>query len=230
VAVGQSDPNSRSTIAQVATGIALGGGIVKGLVFDRPRIAAAFPNARAQGQLRKWGVELLTGYATHDIVPITGGTIKVGSKVLTTNAWKRAYQASNALSLAIVGVNMLYGIPNLVDGIRKAGGIEGVTESRAGRTGVLASLAGLVELGLFGYAFARSGGSAGSRLVGAMQHPIHSTGGVVLGKLALSVPIMVNEAGFLDFLNEGSDHDWLENAKATVSGHYESARDILGLD
>lgn len=131
------DPTERGTIAGVATGVALWGGVVKGIALDRPRIALALPAAREKGMVGRWVAELVSGNASTEIVPITGGTIKVGSKVLQ-NAWLRSYQLSNALTLGIVGATMIYGIPNMIDGWEQADGPEGLLDSRAGRTGVMA--------------------------------------------------------------------------------------------
>ncbi len=221
------DPNDRSTLAKVATATALVGGVAKGLVFDRPRIALALPHAREQGKVAKWALELASGHATNDIVPITGGTIRLGGRVLTTNAWRGAYTASNALTLGLVGVHMLYGVPNLVDGWQKGDGPGGLLESRAGRTGVAAAVAGLVEIGLFTYAGIRSPGSGMARATAALHHPIHSNGATVLAKIGLSMPVLVNEAGFLDFLNAGDRRDAWTTARDTVTGHLETAREFL---
>jgi hypothetical protein len=224
VSVGATDPNDRGTLAAVATGTALAGGIVKGLVFDRPRIALSLPNAREQGKVGKWALELLGGQATNDIVPISGGTVTIAGRTLTKDAWKHAYRASNALTLGLVGVTMLYGIPNLVDGYQQGDGFGGIMESRAGRTGVLASIGGLVELGLFSYAAMRSGGGSSGRLVSALHHSVYSSGATVLARVALGTPVMLNEMGFMDFLNRGDDRGIVETGRDTIAGHVETGR------
>ncbi len=221
-----TDPTDRSTLAKVLTPTALVGGVVKGLAFDRPRIALAFPYAREQGKLGKWGLELLAARATNDIVPISGGTIRIGGKVLTSQAWRGTYKVSNALLLGLVGVGMTYGIPNLGDGLKKGGGIGGLAESRSGRTGVVASIAGAIELFIFiGLAIKAPGGTR--RLTHVLQHPLHSNGLMVLGKVAMSAPIIANEAGYLDFLNKGDDRDPLAVAKETTAGHIGTVRNLL---
>jgi hypothetical protein len=223
---GASDPNSRSTLATVATVGALTGGIVKGMALDRPRIALAFPHARAQGKTMKWAAELLTGNATNDIVPITGGVVRIGSRTLTTNGWKGAYTLSTGIGLGLLGLSMTYGIPNLVDGWQKAGGPEGLTENRAGRTGVLAASAGLFHLGVMGTAIARTPGGAG-RLVGALHHPIHSATGIVVAGILAGGPVLANELGFLDFMNAGDERSPLEVAGDTAGGYLQKVRDVF---
>jgi hypothetical protein len=223
------DPNDRSTVAKVATATALLGGVVKGLAVDRPRVAFALPNARANGKLGKWALELVSGKITSDIVPATGGTLRIGSHVLTNDAWKHSFRASTALSVGLVGVSMLYGIPNLIDGYQQGDGFGGMLDSRPGRTGVAASIAGAIELGIFGYALARSPGGAG-RVVSALNHPIHMSGPIVLAGIALSAPILANELGFLDFMNKGDDRDWITAARDTVGDHGARIQRFLGMD
>lgn len=227
IAASQRDPNHRSTIAAVATGTALVGGAAKGLVFDRPRIALALPNARAQGKTALWAAELLSGHATNDIVPHAGGTIKLGSKVLTEHAWKHAYQASNALTLGLVGAQMLYGIPNLIDGLNSG---DGLMETRSGRTGVFASLGGLFELGLFTFAALATHGSGGSRLNAILNHGIHQAPLTTVARIGFGLPVMANELGFLDFLNKGDTRSWLDTAKDTIGEKVDLARSIVGMD
>ena len=220
------DPNDRSTFAKVATGTALVGGVIKGLAFDRPRIAFAYGNAKAQGKTALWAAELLTGHATNDIVPHAGGTIRIGRKVLTEHAWKHAYQGSNALTIGLVGVQMLYGIPNLIDGIRSG---DGLMETRAGRTGVFASIGGLFEIGVFGIAALATRGKGGG-VAAVLNHGIHQHGLTTIARIGLGAPVLANELGYLDFLNKGDDRTWIDAARDTTDEHLATARSILHLD
>lgn len=219
-----NDPNDRSTLAKVMTGTALFGGILKGAVVDRPRIVAAYPHAKETGKLGEWAFQLVSGNATTDVVPRTG-PIKLGPKVWN-NGFRRAYQVSNALTIALVGVNMVYGIPNLVDGWKQGDGFDGLLESRAGRTGLMAAFGGLVELGIFSYAFARSPSGSG-RLAAMLEHGIHGKGAVMYGKILLTAPILANELGFLDFMNRGDDRSPWQTARDTYDSKVESAKDFL---
>lgn len=221
------DPNDRGSIATWATGTALLGGAAKGWVFDRPRVALALPSARAQGKTALWAAELLSGRGTNDIVPHAGGTIRIGEKVLTSQAWKHAYRGSNAITLGLVGAQMLYGIPNLIDGLRSG---EGLSETRAGRTGVLASIGGLFELGLFGFAAFASRGSGGSRMGAMLNHGIHQAPLTTVARMGLGAPIMLNELGFLDFLNKDDDRSPMTSASDTIAGHTNRIQRFLGMD
>lgn len=196
------------------TATALFGGLVQGTLVDRPRIAAAYPLAKAQGQLPKWGAELATAWATNDIVPITGGTVKLGSRVLTTQAWKRSYQLSVGMGAAFLAVSMLYGIPNLVDGLRDEGS-DGLLGTRAGRTGVAGLAGGVLSAGILGVAYMGATRGRG-RLAAALAAPIHSRTSIVLAKTALGVPVMVNEMGYLDFMDRGERRDAWQAAGDTT--------------
>ena len=180
---------------------------------------------RAAGRTGEWAFQLVTGRATSGVVP-TSGPISLGSRLAIPNGFKRAYQVSNAFTIALVGVNMVYGIPNLVDGWKQGDGPEGLLGSRAGRTGVMAALGGLVELGFFAYAFARSPSGSG-RLAAMLHHPIHAKGPVMYGKMALTAPILANELGFLDFMNRGDDRTPWETALDTYRAGVERAKDLL---
>ena len=219
--------SDRSTLTIAATTTALGGGIIKGLLVDRPRIVMAWPFARDAGLRTKWAAELLTGQATHDVVPIAGGVMRFGAKTITTNAWRHAYQLSTGLSLALVAVGMSYGIPNIVDGLNSGeGGPKGLLESKPGRTGVAASIGGLLELGLFTTAFSRAPGSS-TRMLNALHDPIHSSTAAVAAKLLVGVPVVLNEMGFLDFLNAGDERGIWETARDTVADKIDGARGLF---
>lgn len=221
------DQHDRSTIAKVATGTALLGGFAKGWALDRPRIAAALPNARAQGKTAMWMAQLLTGRATNDIVPSTGGTISIAGKVLTKQGWNLAYKGSNALTLGLVGVQMLHGIPNLIDGVQSG---DPLLETRAGRTGLIASISGALELGLFGFAAIATRKASGSKMAAMLAHPIHQQPGLVIARMAIGAPIAVNELGFLDFMNTGDERDPFSAARDTLGDYRERFQRFLGTD
>lgn len=219
-------PPDRSTFTAVATATAIVGNKAKTMLIDRPRVLAAFPRARQQERLGRWAVELIAGKPTSEIVPITGGTVKLAGRTLTKNAWAHAYRASNAAGMAVLGVSMIYGIPNLVEGVRDGGGIDGLTETRVGRTGLLATAGNVISLAVLGAAYARTPGGSG-RLLRSLQHPLHASTGAVVARSAALVPVTVNELGYLDFLNRGNTSTPWQNARSTTAGYLDMARAML---
>lgn len=221
--------SGRSGFTAALTGVAVIGGAAKSVFLDRARALAAYPHARAEGKTAMWTAQFISGRLTHDVVPITGGRISIAGKVVTSNGFLRSYQASNAISLALLGVGMTYGIPNLVEGWQDGGGPGGLVESRHGRTGVLGSLATIFQAGVM--ATAAAGVPAGTnRITGMLKSPIIASGPVILAGIALSIPVAINELGFLDHLDAGNDLSFVENARATISGHVDTVRGWLNLD
>ena len=225
--VGDEAPPERSATTKFLTTTALVGGIAKGLLIDRTRVLAAFSHAREHGKTAKWAAELVSGRITNDVVPITGGTLRVAGRTLTTNGWQRSYQVSNAIGLALLGVGMIYGFPNLVEGWNDGGHtIGGLAETKHGRTGVLGTAGNLFALGVLGTAFATSPAGPG-RIAATLGSPLMSNGKVILAGIAMGIPVALNEIGFFDFLNAGDDRDPWTTAKDTVAGHIETVRDLL---
>ncbi|MCW2928898.1 MAG: hypothetical protein JWM86_2866 [Thermoleophilia bacterium] len=194
---------------------ALIGGKAKGVVIDRTRAAFAYSHAKSQGKTGKWAVELASGRLTNDVVPITGGTVRAFGRTVTTNGWKQSYQASNAIGLGLLGVSLLYGFPNLVEGWHDGGGPEGLIETRSGRTGVFATVGNVVGLSAMGVALSRSPSNA--KLAGMLSDPIHSSMPLVLLRLGVSIPVLANELGYLDFLDARSEATPWESARATTA-------------
>lgn len=225
-----AEPTSgRSGFTAGLTMTAIVGGAAKGILVDRARVLTALPHARSQGKTAKWAAELVSGRITNDVVPITGGTLNVFGRTLTTRAWQHSYQASNAISLGLLGVGMLYGFPNLYEGWTDGGGVDGLVETRHGRTGVLATAGNLFQLGVMGTAFAQAPQGAG-RFGAMLKSPLLSSGPMILASIAIGIPVTVNELGFLDFLNDDNDLSPIENAKATLGHHVDTVRGVLHLD
>jgi hypothetical protein len=226
----QDDDTERSGFTKALTVTALVGGAAKGIVFDRARLITAFPHARAQGKTGKWLAEMVSGKITNDIVPIEGGTLKLFGKTITTHAWQHSYQVSNAIGLTLLGVNTLYGIPNLIEGWNDGGGtVQGLMTTKQGRTGVFATAGNMFYLGLMSTAFARAPEGAG-RFSSMLRSPLLSNGKVIIASMLMGVPVMLNELGFLDFLNKDSHKSWLENARDTADHHLDTVRGVLHLD
>lgn len=228
VAGGSRDALStdRSTATAALTATALVGNKAKAMLVDRPRAIAAFSHARRQQKLGKWVLEVLTGKLTNDVVPITGGTIRVAGTTVTTRGWQRSYQASNGVGLALLGVSMLYGFPNLVEGWRDGGGAAGLTDTRQGRTGLLATAGNLVALGAMGIAWRRAPGGGG-RIAAMLRDPIHSSTPMVLTRIAVSLPVTVNELGYLDFLDRDATAGARRVAAATTRRHLQTLRELF---
>ncbi len=219
----------RSATTKFLTTTALVGGIAKGLLIDRTRILSAFPHARANEKTAKWAAELITGRITNDVVPITGGTIRMAGKTLTTSGWQRSYQASNAIGMVLLGVGMTYGLPNLIEGWNDGGHtIGGLSETKHGRTGVLGTAGNIFALGVMGAAFAKAPAGPG-RLAATLGSPLHSNGKLIIASIAMGIPVALNELGFFDFLDKGDDRDAWTTAKDTVSGHIDTVRGVLHL-
>lgn len=220
-------PPERSGTTKFLTTTALVGGIAKGMLIDRTRILAAFSHAREHGKTAKWAAELVSGRITNDVVPITGGTLKIAGRTLSTQAWQRSYQASNAIGLALLGVSMTYGFPNLIEGWQDGGGtLAGLSETKQGRTGVFGTVGNVFTLGVMATAFAKVPAGPG-RVAATLASPLMSNGTIILAGIAMGIPVALNEIGFLDFLNTGDDRDPWETAKDTVSGHLETVQALL---
>jgi hypothetical protein len=226
---GTNSPNERNTVAAIATAAALGGGVVKGLALDRPMIAAAFPHAKRNGKVGKWAAELVTGQLTRDVVPINGGTIKLGSKVLTTNAWRRAFQVSNGVGTAAIGASMVYGIPNLIDGWTRGGGAKGLWETRSGRTGLVATIGNGFDLAALGAAFIKAPKGPG-RLAAALASPLLASNLVVGTRLSLGAPVIANEMGFLDSFNAGDERSMLQAVRDAGNMHVDTVKNFVHRD
>lgn len=197
------------------------------MLVDRTRVLAAFPHARSHGLTAKWAAELVSGRITSDVVPITGGTLSVAGRTLTTQAWQRSYQASNAIGLALLGVGMIYGFPNLVEGWNDGGRtIGGLSETKHGRTGVLGTAGNLFAVGVVATAFSKAPAGPG-RVAAALASPLMSNGKVILAGIAMGIPVALNEIGFLDFLDKGDDRDPWSTAKDTVAGHLGTVERLL---
>lgn len=215
----------RSTFTIAATATALIGNKARSIVVDRPRVAAAFPLARREGRLGRWAVELLAGKPTSEIVPISGGTVRIAGRTLTTNGWGHAYRASNGLGTAVLAASMIYGVPNLVEALR-AGGPDELTETRVGRTGMLATAGNVISLAVLGAAFTRTPSGSG-RLLRMLHHPMHASTPMVVLRSATMVPVAINELGYLDFLNRGNDSSIWQNAVDTTRRWTHVALDAL---
>jgi hypothetical protein len=225
----QDDDTERSGFTKAITLTALVGGAAKGIVVDRARLISAFPHARSQGKTGKWLAEMVSGKITNDIVPIEGGTLKLFGKTITTKAWQHSYQVSNTIGLTLLAVNTLYGIPNLIEGWNDGGGtVQGLMTTKQGRTGVFATAGNLFYLGLMSTAFAQAPAGAG-RVSSMLKSPLLSNGKVIIASLLMGVPVMLNELGFLDFLNTNSNKSWLENGRDTIDHHLDTIRGVLHL-
>jgi hypothetical protein len=223
------DSNERSGFTKVLTLTALVGGAAKGIVIDRARLLTAFPHARGQGKTGKWLAEMVSGKITNDVVPIEGGTLKVLGKTVTNHAWQHSYQLSNGIGLAMLGVNTLYGIPNLIEGWHDGGGTpQGLMTTKQGRTGVFATGGNIFAMGLMGAAYMQAPEGAG-RIAATLKSPLLSNGKVIIASMLAGVPVMLNELGFLDFMDTGNDKSWSENAHDTVARHLDTVRGVLHL-
>lgn len=226
-----SDEVERSKVATGLTAAGLYGKWVKGLAIDRPRILAAYPIAadKGGGALRRWWVELAGGYATNAVVPITGDIhpqLRIGSfvKDLPTipKGWDRSYRASVIAGAGVIAASAAYGAVNLGEALHD-GGPEALVDSRTGRTGVLGSVVGVLNLGVIGVGVAASKGHgntaigrAATRFGASFLAPIHSSTAVTAARAASVLPVLLNEWGFLDFLDEGSASDPITNARETA--------------
>lgn len=227
---GDEQGRERSGFTKALTLTALVGGAAKGIVVDRARLVTAFPHARSQGKTGKWLAEMVSGKITNDIVPIKGGTITLFGRTITEQAWQHSYQVSNGIGLAMLGINTLYGIPNLIEGWNDGGGtFDGLMGTRQGRTGVFATAGNIFAMGVMSTAWAKAPAGAG-RLGETLRSPIMSNGKVILAGIGFGIPVMLNELGFLDFSNTGSKQDWLQNARETTSRHLDTLRGWLQLD
>ena len=214
---GEPPEDDRAGWITAMTAIGVSGPVLKGIVVDRPMVAIALPRAiklnrlpESKGILKKALFELASGVPTNDVVPITGGTMKVFGKTLTTNGWGIMNKGNNAANAAFLGARMIYATPNLVHALREDGA-SGLVTTKVGRTGLLATIGQVIELGVYGYAFAKSPGGTG-RLGAMMAHPVLSSTPFVASKLIVSAPVALNELGFLDFLDKDDDRSVAKTA------------------
>ncbi|MCZ4495809.1 MAG: hypothetical protein JWM25_392 [Thermoleophilia bacterium] len=187
---------------------------LKNVLLDRTRILAARSHAFAlpdagkhwyEQPKGKWAVELLLGAPTNDIVPITGGTVQLpkilGGRTIH-DAWARSYSISNAAKLGLVAATGLAVGTNVADGLSTHGGGE-LLENKSGRTGILAAVAGALDVGIIAVALRRAGPGSG-RLMRSLQEPLHSSTPMAVATAAISVPIIANELGAFSFLDTPS--------------------------
>jgi hypothetical protein len=211
----------RSGLASATVGVAIGAGAVKSILLDRARVAVALPHNialrdayRAAGQTRraatvlpKWGAELLTAKLTHDVVPVTGGVVRVGGRVLTRDGFGLSYRCSNGAGQVATLLNLSYALPNLLDGLHH-GGVSGLLDTRSGRTGVFGMIGNTATLGLMGVAFARAPGEGGllARAGAALGSKWLASGKVVLANSAPGLLTLANELGAFDSFDAAPDH------------------------
>ncbi|MBC7460780.1 MAG: hypothetical protein H7287_05415, partial [Thermoleophilia bacterium] len=95
--------------------------------------------------------------------------------------------------------------------------------TRTGRTGVLGSVVGVLNLGVIAAAVITTRGHgasplarAASRLGGSFLQPIHSNTAVTAARAIGVAPVLLNEWGYLDFLNKRATSDPLRNARDTT--------------
>ncbi|MCW2973059.1 MAG: hypothetical protein JWN72_1332 [Thermoleophilia bacterium] len=224
-----ADPNKRGTLAVVGLAASVIPGVFKTVAIDRPRILLARAHAQEAGHLKQWWGNMITGVPTNDVVPITGGTVKLGGRVLTTQAWQRTYQWSNAIGTGLMVSGLVMGVPNLIDGLQQDG-IEGALNTRSGRTGTFSLIGSALDIAVMGVALAatlRNPGGTGSLLTRTMGQPVFGNPAIVAAKLLLQAPVVLNEAGFFDFMNKGETRSALEVARDTPATWITAAKEFL---
>ncbi|MBC7461926.1 MAG: hypothetical protein H7287_11240 [Thermoleophilia bacterium] len=227
-----ADPNRRGPLAVIGLAASVIPGALKGLALDRPRIMLAHGHAKEAGHLKQWWLNMATGVPTNDVVPITGGTVKIGSRVLTTQAWQRTYQWSNAIGAGLTVSGLVMGVPNLIEGMQQDGWA-GALNTRSGRTGTFSLIGSAVDIAVMGVAVAaavRHPSGAGSLMTRTMAQPIFGNPAIVGAKLVLQAPVMLNEAGFLDFMNKGETRSALDVARDTPAAWVKAAKNVLHID
>ncbi len=161
------------------------------------RSTAAIPRARAEGHLlRLLGEGFVVGRPSHAVMPITGGAARL---------WQRSFRANTLFNASMGPLSLLIGVTNLDTALRRQGGLSGLGSSTAGRTGILQSVSGVVELTAVGLA-ASTARSRGARamLRSAYQHPMLASP-VLTGVTASTGSITIaNELGLLRFMDRGS--------------------------
>lgn len=201
----KADPNHRSGLAATTVGVAMGAGVLKGLLFDRVRVLTAIGhNTGSKPQMGKWAGELISGKITNDVVPISGGVVKLGRWAVTENGFGHSYRISNGVGLAITMANLTYAAPNLIDGFQNHGGWSGLLDSRSGRTGVFGLTANLSTIGMLGVAFARAPKEGGllARMGAALGAGFLSSNKIVLANMIPGAFATGNELGAFDWLNK----------------------------
>lgn len=184
-----------------ATLTAMLGGAAKSYLFERPRILLALPHARAAGKVPSWAAMLVTGQPMNSVVPMVGGTLRVGSKRIE-DTWHKAYVASTVSGAALLAVASTYFVPNLVSGHRKHPGVEGLTQSREGRIGLLAGGGTAAQLSVYGAA-AWDVRNHDRVLADTFAHRWIQTRSVTIGSMAVGAAVMLNYVGYGDFLDAG---------------------------
>jgi hypothetical protein len=221
VAIGaNNDPNARSDLAFGLSIASLVPAVTKRGV-DQTRILLARRHAVANDATKQWLFQMASGRPTTDVVPMTGGDFTMRKKV--RSGWRLAFQASTVLGMLTLGSGLVRGVPNIIDGIARDDG-SGIMTNRSGRTGVFGLTGAGVSAAVLGVALVgtvRDGGPSGvARL---LSHRVHMHGAVAAAGIAVSLPFLANEMGFLDWLNRGETRSPVEVARDTT-------RDLLGLD
>jgi hypothetical protein len=187
----KDDGDDRGALAAGAVGaLSLAGTIKTGV--ETARVAAAFPNAKAQGWKKtlKWASELALG-GTNDIVPYQKGL------------WRTSYLASNGISSALGVAEIGAALPNLWDAVDR-NGVSGLWDTKSGRTGSAQMLSGVAVTG-FTIQAARTAQEGESRWLASIASGARSSNLVMLATGLMGVTTILNETGALNFLNKDND-------------------------
>ena len=183
--------NHRGTAANIAfwgmQGVQYAGG---GIAIGRLIAARNLPYAQAHRGL--WWLELVNQKPVHPMVPYETGW------------WKHSYRAGNTIGLSLGAVSLVSGVLNLKDGYENHGGVNGITGSRSGRTGVLQTVGGAASVGMLTAAMidgARHGGGVSGALHAATASRLLGTWTLAAIGFSLSQLWTANELGAFDSLN-----------------------------
>lgn len=223
----------RSRLATMAIQASFGAIILRS-GLDAARVVVKLPEAmRADEALRQAGdgahaVRVRTAITqlalispnTHLIDPEAPRVASAAS------AWKSftrfddiAYRASSISGVGISGVQVIAGLPNIAEAMRKDGASSLVT-SKAGRAGVMQIATGTLGLGIFGAALvatrgqlASSGGALArtqEHLLAAARSPVMTRPWITRAMIASTVPVTANEMGAFAFLDAGEERSTSE--------------------
>jgi hypothetical protein len=216
-----TDPELKSTAAQIGVAFGIFGGAIKGAV-DAGRVAAAFPKSRREGHVALWATQLLTVKPTAAIVPLEGGR---------WNLWHTSNSLSKATGVALVLSGLaVAAAPNLLDGVNRGGGPSGLVTTRSGRTGLVQTTSSLLGIGLLVNS-ARAG--AGHGVLGmwnaAVRSPLQNSFKLVALGYAWAAATVYNELGGFDFANKGSTESPLDSAGVVVHNVADFAAGLIGM-
>lgn len=166
-------------------------------------------------QWSKIGRDAIIG-ATSETVPLSGGTVRIGGKVLTTNGWGASLRWGSKIGVALVGATLLGAGLNFASGVEQ-GGAAGLIGTYQGRTGALMTAGATLGVGVATFAAFRRRNPAVLDELGNVLKPQQGTWDAFLASDWLQQPKVkiatyavgyglgpltaLNLAGGLNFLN-----------------------------